>query len=87
MTRRSAKLAISISPELLSDVERVQRATGETRSAVFARAVRLLVEADRRRAQIAEYVEAHRRHPETAAEIRAARTVARRTIAHLAWDE
>jgi metal-responsive CopG/Arc/MetJ family transcriptional regulator len=87
VARPSAKIAISISSDLLDDVERVRRTTGETRSAVVARAVRLLVDADKRRAQIAEYVEAYRRHPETAAEVRAVRTVARRTLENLPWDE
>jgi len=87
MARASAKIAISMSADLLDDVERVRRTTGETRSAVVARAVRLLVDADKRRAQIAEYVEAYRRHPETPAEVRAVRIVARRTLKNLPWDE
>jgi metal-responsive CopG/Arc/MetJ family transcriptional regulator len=87
MRRARAKIVVSISAKLLDEVERVRRTTGETRSAVVARALGLLVGAEKTRMQIADYVEAYRRRPETAAEVRAAHTVARRTLKDLPWDE
>jgi metal-responsive CopG/Arc/MetJ family transcriptional regulator len=74
-------------PTLFDAVERVRRTTGETRSAVLARAVRMLVAADRHRTEVAQYVAAYRRLPETPAEARAARTIARRVVADLPWDD
>lgn len=87
MARTSAKIAISMDPTLFDAVERVRRTTGESRSAVLARAVRLLVEADRRRAEIARYVDAYRRLPESTAEVHAARAQTRRALADLPWED
>lgn len=87
MARTSAKIAISMDPTLFEAVERVRHTTGESRSAVLARAVRLLVEADRHRAELAQYVEAYRRMPESSAEVREARALTRRVVADLPWDD
>ena len=76
-----------MAPTLFDAIERVRHATGETRSAILGRAVRPLVEADRHRAEVAQYVEAYRRMPETGAEVRAARAIARRVVAELPWDD
>lgn len=85
--RNTAKVAISLDAALLEGVSRVQRATGESRSAVLARAVRLLLRQDAHRARVAEYVATYRRAPEDADEIAAARTLARRSLSRVAWDD
>lgn len=87
MPRTSAKIAISLDPSLLEAVDRVQRETGESRSAVIARAVRRLVDAEAQRRRMAEYVEAYRRAPESESDVAAARALARRSLAHASWDE
>lgn len=87
MPRSSAKIAISLDAGLLESVGRVQRTTGETRSAVLARAVRLLVREEERRVQIDEYLAAYRRVPESSAEVDEARSLAKRSFAHVVWDD
>ena len=87
MNRRSAKIAISLEPELLAALERIRRTTGENRSAVFARAVREFLHTEARSARVAEYEEAYTRLPESSADVDAARKLARASLAHLAWDE
>jgi hypothetical protein len=53
----------------------------------MARALRQLLRAQERERQAAEYVEAYRRLPETPAVTRSARTLARRVVAQLDWND
>ncbi len=87
MPRSSAKVAISLDAALLASVSRVQRATGESRSGVLARAVRLLLRDEERRAKVAEYVASYRRVPESTKDVASARALAKRSLRHVAWDE
>lgn len=87
MTRSAEKLAISLDRDLLRKAERLREATGESRSALMARALRQLLRSHERERLVAEYVEAYRRLPETAAVSRAARALARRSVSRLEWDD
>ncbi len=82
----TAKIAVSIDPELLRRVERVRLQTGESRSALVSRALRQLTRDDERARRVREYVQAYRDTPETAEEIAAARASARRALSALSWD-
>lgn len=62
---RAKKIAITVDAELLTRVERLRGATAESRSAVFARGLRLLLGEEERAARVAAYVEGYRRVPET----------------------
>jgi metal-responsive CopG/Arc/MetJ family transcriptional regulator len=84
---RSAKIAISLDTELLRSVERVREQTGESRSAVVSRALRQLTREDEHARRVLEYVQAYRATPETATEVAAARSSAKRALAALPWDE
>lgn len=84
---KSAKVAFSVDPLLLKRVERIRATTGESRSAVIARALALVVDEEARREKVARYVEAYRNTPETADDERRARSVARSTLARLDWRE
>jgi hypothetical protein len=87
VAKSAAKIAISIDRELLVKAERLRRSTGESRSAIVARGMRLLLRMEARAARVAEYVEAYRRAPETVADVRGARALSRRALAHLPWDD
>lgn len=87
MGNTAEKIAISLDPELLARAERLRRQTGESRSAIVQRALRELVRAEEREEQVAEYVEAYRRLPESAKEIAATRKLARRSVANVPWDD
>ena len=84
---RAAKVAFSLEQELLDEVERIRARTGESRSALIARALAALTKEDARRERIARYVEAYREQPEGEAEVEAARTAARRALRRLRWDD
>jgi metal-responsive CopG/Arc/MetJ family transcriptional regulator len=82
-----AKIAISLDAELLRRVERVRGLTGESRSAVVGRALRLLTEEGRRVELIEQYQRSYRDLPERPDEISTARRLARRSVASLPWSE
>jgi metal-responsive CopG/Arc/MetJ family transcriptional regulator len=84
---KAAKIAVSLETELLRRVERVREQTGESRSAVVSRALRQLTREDEHARRVVEYVQVYRAKPETAAEVAAARSSAKRALALLAWDE
>lgn len=81
------KIAITVAPDLLERVERLRRHTKESRSAVFARATRLLLAEEERRRKVERYVEAYREQPETAVEIAEARALAAASLIAVEWDE
>lgn len=82
-----AKIAFSLEPEVLASVERLRARTGETRSSVIGRAIRLLTESEEKAERVAQYVRAYRVQPETTHEVASARRQARRVLAALPWDE
>jgi predicted transcriptional regulator len=87
MTARTAKIACSLDADLLASVERLRARSGESRSAVIARALADLVGARERELATRAYVKAYQDQPETAPEIREARGLARRSLSRVSWDE
>ncbi|GMV16153.1 MAG: ribbon-helix-helix protein, CopG family [Polyangiaceae bacterium] len=81
------KLAISLDRELLRRAEQLRRATGESRSALVARALRQLLRAQEVEQLARDYVAAYRRVPETPLEVRAARALAKKSLARVEWDD
>ncbi|MGH7646067.1 MAG: hypothetical protein ACREMR_10840 [Gemmatimonadales bacterium] len=86
MTKRR-KVAISVSPEALAGAERVRKQTGESRSAVFERALYGLLAAEGLVQRTRRYVDGYRRQPEGRAEVAAALGTALPTLATEPWDE
>ena len=84
---RTAKIAVSLEPELLRRVELVRKQTGESRSALVSRALRQLTREEEHTRRVREYVRVYRDRPETAAEVAAARASAKLSLAALPWDE
>ncbi len=70
MTKR--KVAVTVSPEALAAAERLRKRTGESRSAVFERALQQLADDELRAEQSRRYVAGYRRAPETRRDIDAA---------------
>jgi metal-responsive CopG/Arc/MetJ family transcriptional regulator len=81
------KIAISLQPELLVRAEQLRRATGESRSALVARALRRLLRDEALAEQRREYVEAYRRLPETERDVRTARALAGRVLPAFDGDD
>ncbi len=87
MARNADKVAISLDRELLKEAERLRKTTGESRSALMARALRKLLQVEEEQRLASEYVAAYRRCPETAEDERSARDLARRSIAQVEWED
>jgi metal-responsive CopG/Arc/MetJ family transcriptional regulator len=81
------KIAITVEPHLLTQVESLRRRTRESRSAVFSRAARLLLKSEENRRRVERYLEAYRERPETQPEAALAEEVARSSLQHVEWDE
>ncbi len=77
--------AVTLDREVLGAAERLRQKTGESRSALVNRALRLLVSDDARRAQVAQYVQGYREHPETDDDVAVARELAAATLKALPW--
>ena len=80
------KIAISVDPQLLQAVEALRQRTAESRSAVFARAARMLLRAEEQRRRVQSYVEGYRRQPESEAELDEAEALAHLSLQSAEWD-
>lgn len=87
MAARTSKIACSIDTHLLASVERLRVRTGESRSAVIARALAGLVGEQEHQRRVQAYVQAYRDQPESAAEVRKARVVAQQALSQFAWND
>jgi hypothetical protein len=83
----STKVAVSLDRDLFAHADRVRADTGESRSALFARALRALLATEARAKAVAQYVQAYRDKPETAEEVRAMRAASKRALATVPWDD
>lgn len=84
--RTRGKVAVTIARDLLTEIERLRKRSGESRSAVFERALAAYLAATGRSALARRYVEAYRRRPEGKAERRAALARALEALAAEPWD-
>lgn len=60
---------MSLDEDLLAEIERVRKRTGESRSALIRRALEMLLESERRRQRLTDYIEGYQRHPESEAAV------------------
>jgi metal-responsive CopG/Arc/MetJ family transcriptional regulator len=84
---RARKIAITVESSLLDRAERLRRTTDESRSAVFARALRALLKEEDRRRNVAEYVLGYKRLPETRANVKDLDAVSVEGLSDLPWDD
>ena len=82
----SEKLAISLPRSLLDQVEKFRKKSGESRSSLIQRAIRLFLESHIRRSKIQQYVTGYSTQPETAEEIRAAEAAAAYLLSEEPWE-
>ena len=79
-------MAVSLPHVLLDEIELMSRRLGESRSAVFERALTAFC-ADATRASLArQYADGYRKHPESVAEIRTAVAYSLVALASEPWD-
>ncbi len=79
------KIAISLPPELLDEIERERKATAETRSAFIRRAVEARIRALRLKEEEERYVAGYRAQPESDEELAWAELGARE-LAREPWE-
>jgi hypothetical protein len=84
--RHHAKVAVSIPRELLAEIERMRKESGDSRSAVFERALSAYVAAADGTAKAQRYLAAYRRRPERVGEQRAALVTALEALSAEPWD-
>jgi len=84
--RKAAKIAISLPDKLLRAAERKRKATRETRSQFFRRALETLLEKDRELEKERRYIEGYRKFPETEAEVAEAHQLSVAAFADEPWE-
>ena len=82
---KTDKVAVTIEHEVLRDAERLRRHTGESRSALVTRALRLLVSQETRADKISVYVQGYESVPETRQETELAARLASNVLRDLDW--
>lgn len=80
------KIAITVDRDLLAKVEAMRHRTGESRSAVFGRALRMLMATEESRRKVERYMEAYREQPEDEAELAQAEALARWSLEAVEWE-
>lgn len=84
--RHRDKVAVSISRDLLAEVERMRKESGDSRSAVFERALIAYLATADQSAKAQRYMAAYRRLPERVGEQRAALATALTALSAEPWD-
>lgn len=87
MTKVRRKVAVSVSPDVLAAAERLRQQTGESRSAVFERALHGLLAEVQRTERTGRYVAGYRRRPERGVEVKGALAATLEALAAEPWDE
>ena len=85
MARPATKVAVSIPSALYQAVERVRKASGQSRSAVIQDALRYWLDSQAQGALVREYEAGYRRKPEGRREIKAAGVTAVRLLSTEDW--
>jgi len=85
MARPATKVAVSIPSGLYQAVERVRKASGQSRSAVIQDALRYWLDSQTQAALVREYQAGYRRKPEGRREIKAAAAAAVRLLSSEDW--
>ena len=77
------KVAISVQADILQEAEQLRAKTGESRSALFARAVKALLDRESHAQRVQKYVRGYAERPEIESEVW--QDVARATLASQDW--
>lgn len=82
---KTIKIAISLSEEMLIDVEHERSESGESRSEFFRRAAETLLRQRREQEKTECYIRAYQQNPETKEEVEAARRAAGAILSGESW--
>ncbi len=81
-----AKIAISLPRDTLEAIEQERKATGESRSELFRRAVEAFLRERRQSDSVERYLRGYRAHPETTAEVKAVHAASAAALAEEPWE-
>ncbi len=84
---KTAKIAISLPERLLLGIDRERRASGESRSEFFRRAVQALLKGERERNLEEQYIRGYLEDPETAEEAEGLYGAGLTALAQEPWDD
>jgi metal-responsive CopG/Arc/MetJ family transcriptional regulator len=80
------RVAISLPASLLGRLEKERRASGDSRSGFVRKAIESLLTRVEDARRLVAYVEGYRRHPESEAEVEAARAAAAAVLLAEPWE-
>lgn len=83
---KSAKIAISLPPDIFEAIERERKAKGESRSEFLRRAAEVALRQESERTAVARYVRGYREMPETAEEVESAHRAGSAILAAEPWE-
>lgn len=83
---RSAKIAISLPPELLARVDADRRASGISRSEAFRQALESQLQRERQEEAVQTYLLGYKEHPENENEIEEASSMSKVALAEEPWE-
>lgn len=82
---RSTKVAISLPARVLEAIEKERKASGESRSEFFRRAVERLLKEEREAGEIEKYIQGYKAMPESANEVKAIHQDGASVLAEEPW--
>ncbi|MDD2252553.1 MAG: ribbon-helix-helix protein, CopG family [Dehalococcoidales bacterium] len=82
---KSAKVAISLPGRILEAIEKERKASGESRSEFFRRAVERLLKEEQEAREIEKYVQGYKNIPETDEEVKAIHRIGVTVLAEESW--
>ena len=82
---KTSKIAISIPPDVLKEVEKERKLSGESRSEIFRRAMELLLRRRRELELSKKYMQAYEQTPDSIEEVEAARSSAHSILSREPW--
>ncbi|MDP2935683.1 MAG: ribbon-helix-helix domain-containing protein [Dehalococcoidia bacterium] len=83
---KTAKIAISLPEDFLDAIEEERKATGESRSQFFRRAIESYWQRTKERLAVEQYLEGYRKTPESLEEVEAVHRAGAAILAEEPWD-
>jgi metal-responsive CopG/Arc/MetJ family transcriptional regulator len=80
------KIAISLPAELVAELERIMKETGETRSAVIRRTIEFALKREAMDSEAMRYISGYLKYPETDEEKNIVRATALKSLGEEPWE-
>jgi metal-responsive CopG/Arc/MetJ family transcriptional regulator len=84
--QNARKIAISLPADLVSQVEKIRKKTGESRSALIRRSIEFTLNQKTKDSLTARYIEGYQNHPETSEETNIARVTSAKSLSEEPWE-